>query len=321
MTLPSLYRDYKKYLDMEKDPTKGHVDISHMNFIAPASLLPAISFAESNGIANYHCSDTDTHNHLNKILKRAPRTSDVLPLLDVDLDKNYEKRDICLNKLKNDIHELLFPASPFPAGIDYSYYGGTETFPYIIEQIIDNIEEHSNAERVYSYSQKYPKEGYIDVGILDNGDTIPKKFEQSKNNFNNEKSNPYEVQNDCEAIFRSLNGISTGEIFKTSRSIRMSESEADILKSEALSLGINSSIRLITEGLGGSFLIASRGGICHLTKRRKQFINSNEDPFDGTFICIRFNKRFLTLDQYEKIARSYSKIDDEYGRFKLIRRT
>ncbi|MGF7117362.1 hypothetical protein [Methanobacterium oryzae] len=318
MTLPSLYKDYKKYLDMEKDPTKGHVDISHMNFIAPASLLPAISFAEKYSIEKYKTYNEETNTHLDKILGRSESNSNLLPLLDVNLEKNHEKRDGYLNKLKIDIRNLLFPASPFPAGINYSYYGGTDTFPYVIGQIIDNIKQHSNAKRVYSYSQKYPNEGQIDVGILDNGDTIPGKYEQARDKFYNENDiNPYEVKNDCEAIFRSMNGISTKEIFKRSRLVRFAKSADDILNSDALSFGINSSIRLITEGLGGSFLIASRKGIFHMNNRIKQFEHS-KDPFDGTFVCIRFNREFLNPKQYQKIVYNYNKINDDDGKFNLV---
>ncbi len=314
MSLPSLLRDYTKYLDIEKDPTKDRLDLSHIRFVAPASILPTVFFARSNSITKYILPDNDARFHFKKILRISDSNSNLLPLLDLDLHENNEKREEALNNLENEIRNLIFPSG----NISYSSYGGTETFPYIIREIIRNINQHSNASKVYSYSQIYPNTDFIDVGILDNGDTIPGKYEESRDEFYNENGiNPYEVENDCEAIFRSLNGISTKDDFKRASSIRFARSVKDILESGKISLGINSSVRLITEGLDGSFLIVSRGGICHLTKRRKHF-RTNEDSFNGTFVCIRFKRTFLTAEKYEEIAYKYNKIDDEFGNFELI---
>lgn len=313
MALPSLYRDYKKYLDMEKDPKKDHVDISHMKFIAPASLLPVISFAKKHHIEEYKTYDDETDAHLDKILGRSDSNSNLLPLLDIDLDKNSAKKNECLNRLNRDISDLLFSSDD-----SYSDYGGDETFPFVIGEIIRNVKQHSNAKRVYSYSQRYPKADCIDIGILDNGITIPGKYEQAKNLFFNENGlDLYEVEDDCEAIFRSLNGISTKKNFRRSRSVILSESVEEILKNGPISFGINSSIRLITEGLGGSFLIASRGGICHLTNGKAKLISVRHDPIDGTFVCIRFERKDLNLVEYHKIANNHDKIYDEDGKYKL----
>jgi hypothetical protein len=263
---------------------------------------------------------------LEKILGLSEGNRNLLPLLDIDLHKNSEKRKKVLDNLENVIHNLIFPGGnisyssydglgTFP--IIHSSYGGTETFPYIIKEIIKNVNQHSRANKVYSYSQIYPNKDYIDVGILDNGDTIPGKYEQSQDGFCNENGiNPYEFENDCEAIFRSLNGISTNEEFK--RSIKISRTEVDILNSGYLSFGINSSIRLVTEGLGGSFLIASREGICHLTKRKAKFKSVEYDPIKGTFVCIRFKRESLYPEEFEKIRDNHDLINDEEGKYKLI---
>lgn len=315
MKPPSLYSDYQKYLAIDKDTEKDHVDLSHIHFVAPASVIPAIFFARSNRIKNYNTYDEETNNHLNKILGRSESNSNLLPLLNIKLNKSVEERDKCLDKLNDDIFKLLFPT----VHISHTSYGGIKTFPYIIGEIIDNIKQHAGAKSVYSYSQRYPSADCIDVGILDDGDTIPGKYEQASNRFYNENGlDLYEVENDCEAIFRSLNGISTKESFRGSRSIRFSKSVKDIVDSGAISLGINSSIRLITEGLGGSFLIASRGGICHLANGKANFISAKHDPIDGTFVCMRFERKYLQTEEYEKIAYNYDTINDEDGKFKLV---
>ncbi len=316
MRLPSLLEDYTKYLAIEKDTKKDYIDLSNIHFVAPASVLPAIFFAKSNKIEKYTTYNQETKNHLNKILGMSQTNSNLLPLISVELNKSDAERDECLDRLNNNIRNLIFP----DGNISYQSYGGNDTFPYITSEIIDNIKQHSKAKRVYSYCQRYPNADFIDVGILNDGDSIPRKYELTKDNFHNENGlNPYDVKNDCEAIFRSFNGISTKENFKGS--IRLAKSIDDILDSGDLSLGINSSIRLITEGLGGSFLIASRAGICHLTKRKTKFINAKHNPIPGTFVCMRFERKYLKPSEYEKIAYNHDLINENNWKFKISNKT
>ncbi|MBZ2167037.1 hypothetical protein [Methanobacterium spitsbergense] len=271
------------------------MDLSNIPFVSPAMLLPTIHYARSNSILTLHCHN-NAIGHINKILGKSNGNSNMIPLNVIKL-KNYddEVKTNIITSIDQKIRKLLFPHNKR----GHVEYGGVGVFPYITGEIFSNVEQHSNANTVYTYSQIYPNEGYIDVAILDDGISIPGKYEQSRPEFINNDINPYEFKNDCEAIFRSLNGISTKEGFK--KSMNGLASEEDIVRNDNIGYGINTSIRTITEGLGGSFLIASRKGICHLTPNmKKKFIKVKDNNIlNGTLICIRFKKIQLEQNEFE----------------------
>lgn len=90
------------------------------------------------------------------------------------------------------------------------------------------------------------------------------------------------------------------------------DSSSEIVKNDNLGMGFNTTIRVVTEGLGGSFLIASRGGICHLDRGGAKFIKvDNDNKFKGTFICARFKKVELSIDEHRTIIEKFSPITDE----------
>lgn len=301
MTIPSLLTDYRKYENMEKDPTSDYVDLSNIPFVAPASFLPTYNFARSNSITKYKCHDNAIE-HISKILGISEGNDNLIPMVPINIGKYGEaNRYKVLNHLESKIRKLLFPNDIK----GHEEYGGVDTFPYIVGEILSNVGQHSEATNVYSYSQIYPNEGYVDVGIFDDGITIPGKYEQSKHEFEDSEINPYEFKNDCDAIYRSLNGISTKEGFK--RSMGGLTSEDDVLtKNDNIGYGINTSTRMIYDGLGGSFLIVSREGICHLTPDKKKFIKAKDDNIiDGTLICIRFKRAKLTHDEFDEYTRNH----------------
>jgi hypothetical protein len=290
MKMSSLLEDYKNYLAMPKNLDRIYLsDIS----LAPASLLPSLHFAEFSSIPLILPSDTNVRNHLERILclsgdiKLLPNE---FPFIRFPFKGTEEDKVDNLGFLDHMIWRFLFDKEN-----DYEQYGGVNTFRYVLGEILSNVDQNSEANVVSVYSQTYSKRKFIDIGILDNGVTIPGRYEQSKPEFANKNINPYEFENDCEALYKAMNGISTKEGFK--RAMEGISSYKDIYLNDWIGYGLNTSIRLITEGLGGSFLIASRGGICHLTKKEKKFIKAKGDNIlNGTLVCIRFKRAKLKKD-------------------------
>jgi hypothetical protein len=305
MTLPSLLNDYNKYLDIKKYQGMDSLDITHIRFISPASFLPSLYLAHSLNIPSNNIEFHDNaYEHGMKIIGYSQGNNNVIPRIIGNIGGYSPKqKNKIITGIDNKIRELLFRNNKN----EYVEYGNEETFRYVTGEMLSNVEQHSMADRVYSYSQLYPNEGFAEVGILDDGITIPGKYEKSSPQFVNDEINPYVFKNDCDAISRCLNGISTKENFK--RSLKFIDSPSEIEKNDNLGMGLNTSIRVLTEGLGGSFLIASRGGICHITPTTKEFIPvNNNNIFKGTFVCVRFKKVELDIEKYWDIIEKFKRI-------------
>lgn len=304
MSIPSLYHDYKKYENLDKYSDDRILDLSDIPFIGPATLLPVYLFAKDNSIKKYR-PHPYTKEHLDKIFGRTRGNDNLLPLLPVKLDSLHGiNRAVVLGSVATKIRQMLFPDDEF----GYLEYGD-EGFKYIIDEILTNIEQHSEADRLFTYCQVYPIQGYIDVGILDNGLTIPGKYEESQQEFQNKNINPYLFRDDRHAIYKSVNGISTKEDFK--RGLNSINREDELDQIDSIGHGMNTSVRAITEVLNGSMLVASRGGLCHVTPKEKKFITIKDDSIvRGTLICIRYKKGEFDLEKYRECIYQYRKIDD-----------
>ncbi len=286
MKISSLLDYYKKYLATPKN--LDHFNLSDIP-ITPASLLPSVYFIESNSLPMVFPREYNAFHNLERTLYFSTDTinPNIFPLIRSEINDDEEYTSKILGTLDRIIWKFLFEKEK-----EYEDYGGVNTFRYVLGEILSNVDQNSAANIVYTYGQIYSKRKFVDIGILDNGITIPGKYEQSRPEFADKDINPYEFENDCEAIYKAINGISTKEGFK--KAMEGISSYEDIYLNDWIGYGLNTSIRLITEGLGGSFLIASRAGICYLTKGKTKFIKTEEDNIlNGTFVCMRFKRAKL----------------------------
>ena len=63
-------------------------------------------------------------------------------------------------------------------------FGGLNAFSYFVGEIVDNIYQHSISSTAYIMAQEYQTKRFIDVGVIDNGVSIPGAFEKAKISFN-----------------------------------------------------------------------------------------------------------------------------------------
>lgn len=146
---------------------------------------------------------------------------------------------------------------------------------YILSELGgNNIEEHSKYTLATVMAQYYEKKGYIDIGIFDNGISIPGQFEKHKIPF----------QEDGQAIFLALNGKST----KAQEGGR--------------GFGLSTSRDLILKGLNGTLFVFSRQGIVEVDHRTpEQKIYKYEHLLlNGTLIYIRFHtpQKKIRMEQF-----------------------
>lgn len=149
-----------------------------------------------------------------------------------------------------------------------SEYGGYFALRIIISEIVNNIYDHSSDgnEEVQSYifSKLYENYNKLDIGLIDDGISIPGLFEKSHIDFDN----------DAQAIEKAIGVFSTvfNSPFERGN-------------------GLWTIIRLVAEGNGGELLIVSRLGCLHICgDNYKYYILDDEHIFNGTLIGVRLNK-------------------------------
>ena len=129
-----------------------------------------------------------------------------------------------INKEVNDLLESMANKIPKEFG---------DSIPYLLAELTDNIEQHSQFTHASIMAQYFPKKKYVDIGILDNGLSIPKVFEENKISFSQ----------DNDAIDKALKGTTT----KEEEGLR--------------GYGLSSSKKIIRDLINGILYIISRKGV------------------------------------------------------------
>lgn len=147
-------------------------------------------------------------------------------------------------------------------------FGGEFVLRHIFSELTYNIHEHAvlnhqNKCNAYIATKEYKHK--MDISIIDDGLSIPGRFEVSNVNF----------QDDCQAIEKAVNNFSTVSDNPFERGN-----------------GLWTTIRIVIEGNCGDFLIVSRYG-CLDIKSDDYIYHRLDDRnmFNGTLISIRLNKK------------------------------
>lgn len=134
---------------------------------------------------------------------------------------------------------------------------------YIIEETLDNITEHSESDRGFIFSQSYPHKGYFDLCIADRGVTLLGSYKRLTGN---------EIGSDLEAIKAANRGISS----------------KNLPEAENRGYGIRTTKKMLTEGLGGQYLMLSGDSFYLKTSAFDSFYSLPEGlRWNGTIVALR----------------------------------
>ncbi|MDR3222425.1 MAG: hypothetical protein LBT66_01630 [Methanobrevibacter sp.] len=250
--IPNLLDDFKKFEKIIKnhDLNNDELDLSQIDFLTPTILLPSINFAENINIKNYIVNDKTDH-CIKSILGLEEPIITSMPYKKFTNKNNIEID----SKFSDQIKE----------------YGGVNATQFLIGEMINNIHDHSDFTIGYALAQLFPNIGVADISFMDNGVSIPGRFEEYG----------FEFKNDCDAIHQAINGRSTA-----------------IKNEEMRGTGLNSTIRLVTEGNKGSILIASRNGACYINEKEINYKSVEDKYIKGTLISIRVRKNSIDIYPY-----------------------
>lgn len=132
---------------------------------------------------------------------------------------------------------------------------------FVFHELIANIYDHSQFENAYVMGGI--DGNYYEFSFLDDGITIPASLKKLN----------YFIKNDCDAIIKALNGLS-------------SKNEVGYIERGT---GLNNTANIVTSGSDGEVLIASGCALVHLTKDRIIVKEILPECIDGTLVSLRMN--------------------------------
>lgn len=143
-------------------------------------------------------------------------------------------------------------------------FSETERQPlsYFLDELTNNINDHSEAKEGFVFAQFYPGSNYLDMCICDAGKGIYQSF------LDNPKFNPV---NEIEAIQLALAGNSTKN------------------RPEARGFGISTTRNMLVNGLKGKLFLWSGNTTFYQAVNEEVIVSMAENNyFHGTFIALRF---------------------------------
>ena len=260
--IPDLLKNYLAFCDYLNETKKSNsFNPKTCSCIYPTTFLPLIVFKVHEYPINVSNCEDRVINYVrfmfDNIGKKIVSTKSYLPPTILPKEEN----------LRKDVLENLYQTHN--DGVEYC---GMDSFCYLINELVDNIYDHSKFSNAGVMVQKYKSNGFTEICICDNGVTIPGSFNNNEILF----------KDDCDAIKKAINGRSS--------------------RSEERGFGLNTNLRLFTTGLNGKMLIVSRNGAYYSEKKTKRLYNLPEIySLRGTLISVRIPYPCQGVDIYEFI--------------------
>lgn len=180
------------------------------------------------------------------------------------LKKESDKRDSVISALNS----ILKTQLNLPINILQAFY-------YFIDELTQNVVDHSDVNSGTVFAQYYPEKNYLDLCICDKGKGIYQTYIDSG------KQQP---KNNTEAINFAIYGKSTKDI------------------PESRGFGLNTTRKMLTQGLGGKFLLFSGSDAFIQTNKREEIIPLQSSmAFSGCIINLRipvFNLSSFTIHSF-----------------------
>lgn len=244
------------------------IDFSHTKFISPVFALSLIVYLS-------RCGKQYSFTNLNEYLSLIGfgnegirpdkmRKSEFLAMMEGYIRRTYipivnfpaksdsDEKDIISSVVESIIIRQLNIPSNVAIGMKY-----------MIEETLDNITEHSDSDRGFIFAQAYPNKRYLDLCIADRGVSLLGSYQRIPDN---------EIESDLEAIKAANRGFSS----------------KNLPEAENRGYGIYTSKKMLTEGLGGQYLLLSGGSFYLKTHGFDSFYTLPDGlRWNGTIVAFR----------------------------------
>ena len=244
------------------------IDFSHTKFISPVFALSLIVFLSK-------CGKHYSFANLNEYLS-------IVGFGSGGIRPDRMRKSEFLAAMEGYIHRTYIPIINFPAKADSDEKDAISSvvesiiirqlnipsnvaigLKYMIEETLDNITEHSDSDRGFIFAQAYPTKGYLDLCIADRGISLLGSYQRIHGN---------EIESDLEAIMAANRGFSS----------------KNLPDAENRGYGIYTSKKMLTEGLGGQYLLLSGGSFYLKTPGFDSFYTLPDGlRWNGTIVVFR----------------------------------
>ena len=244
------------------------IDFSHTKFISPVFALSLIVFLSKSG-RKYSFANLNEYLSIiglgsGGIRPDRMRKSEFLatmegyvrktfiPIVNFPAKADTDEKDIISSVVEN----LIIRQLNIPPNVAIG-------LKYMIEETLDNITEHSDSDRGFIFAQAYPNKGYLDLCIADRGVSLLGSYQRIPDN---------EIASDLEAIEAANRGFSS----------------KNLPNAENRGYGIYTSKKMLTEGLGGQYLLLSGSSFYLKTPGFNSFYSlPNGLRWNGTIVAFR----------------------------------
>ena len=175
-----------------------------------------------------------------------------IPIINFAAGRNSDAKEAVSSIVENMIIQQLSIQSNVANGLKY-----------MIDEILDNITEHSESDRGYIFAQAYPTKGFLDVCIADRGVSLLGSYEKLPDN---------EISSYIEAIKAANRGLSS----------------KNLPDAENRGFGIKTSKQMLIQGLGGQYLMISGSSLYIKTLNLDSFYSMPHGlRWNGTIVALR----------------------------------
>lgn len=245
---------------------ESSIDLSNINFWQPVITLPLAAFISEDGrkfikpISEKCLGYLKYFNFPNGYTKFETLSSKYIPIYKFSASKKDGKSLIDKSGIIENLIEICTKKIGSPVG-------AVNALSLAIEEIIDNIEEHSESQYGWINAQYYPSKEYLDICILDRGITF----------LGNYQKNGISISDDQEALKNALEGLSTKP--GTTRGS-----------------GLRTFTHIIKEGFEGEMIIVGGRAIAYASRQKGPVVQKLSVDWDGTIVAIRIPRRSRPID-------------------------
>jgi hypothetical protein len=269
---------YVSNLSVEKG-----VDVDKIEFVTPLAITPIAANINSRNLEiRYNGQDIQNLRVIHfpdgvTELESLGQGKSYLPIIRLRLSElSKTDRNKNLNALHSRFLKLL--KSNVIAEPKFIELISNNTFGYLMGEMLDNIEEHAQADNVYVFAQYWPKTNACELCILDDGDGLLGSLKKANR----------KVSDDLDALKKI---IDTGLSSKTEH--------GDIKRG----MGIKSTRAAITNReLNGEFFIMSgNAAFLHSATNGSNFINFSDYSWKGTVVMMKLNRPTSAFNLYNYV--------------------